>query len=120
MAGLLAAWPYTLLWATFLFRLRGVLKAAAQPGGLYAAATATGLQGLGRLMTGGAVAAGLVESGAKVFIFTQLVRYSGLGWFEPGQFDFSLWTLLIGLALITAARVMRLGATMREELDVTV
>jgi hypothetical protein len=71
-------------------------------------------------MTGGAVAAGLIESGAKVFIFTHLLRYPGLGWWEPGQFDFSFWTLFIGLALITVARVMRLGVRMREELDVTV
>jgi hypothetical protein len=120
VAGLLAAWPYMILWGAFLFRLRGLLKAASQPGGLYAATTAVRLQGLGWLMTGGAVAVGLVESAAKVFIFTRLVHYPGLGWFEPGQFDFSLWTLFIGLALITVARVMRLGVTMREELDVTV
>jgi hypothetical protein len=120
VAGLLAAWPYTILWGIFFFRLRGLLKAASEPGGLYAAATAARLKGLGWLMTGGAVAAGFVESAAKVFIFPRLVRYPGIGWFDPGQFDFSFWTLFIGLALITVARVMRLGVTMREELDVTV
>jgi hypothetical protein len=34
--------------------------------------------------------------------------------------NFSFLTLIIGLALLTLARVMRIGLTMREELDVTV
>jgi hypothetical protein len=120
LAGLLAAWPYTILWGIFLFRMRGLLKAASQPGELYSAATAAQLRGLGWLMTGGGVVAGIIGSSARVFIFTRLVHYPGIGWFEPGQFDFSFWILIVGLVLITVARVMRLGVTMREELDVTV
>jgi hypothetical protein len=38
----------------------------------------------------------------------------------PGQVNFSFVTLISGLTLLTIARVMRLGATMREELDVTI
>jgi hypothetical protein len=49
-----------------------------------------------------------------------LIRYPGLGWFEPGQISFSFTTLIVGLALITVARVMSLGVKMREELDVVV
>ena len=48
------------------------------------------------------------------------VRLGALGWFEPAQVNFSFTTLIIGLALVTAARVMRQGVTMREELDVTI
>ncbi len=119
-AGFAAAWPYTILWAIFLFRLRRIMTFAAQPGMLYSAETAIQLRDIGWLMTGGGIAASVVASTARIFIFTRLVHYPGLGWFAPWQVDFSVWTLIIGLALISIARIMRLGATMREELDVTV
>ncbi|MDR2988324.1 MAG: DUF2975 domain-containing protein [Nocardiopsaceae bacterium] len=120
VAGLVAAWPYTILWATFLFRLVRVLDFASQPAMLYSAETAARLRGIGWLMTGGGIVASVIASAAKIFIFTRLVHYPGLGWFAPWQVDFSVWTLIIGLALLSVARIMRLGATMREELDVTV
>ena len=116
----MAAWPYTIVWGIFWFRLGRALKFASQPGSLYSAETALRLRGIGRLMTGGGIAASVVASTAKIFIFTRLVHYPGLGWFEPSQVDFSVWTLIIGLALISIARIMRLGVTRREELDVTV
>jgi hypothetical protein len=115
LAGLLAAWPYTLLWLAFLLQLRGLLRSASRPGGLYSAVTAARLHALGWLLTGGGIAAAIIESAAKITIFTRLVHYPGLGWFEPGQVN-----LISGLTLLTIARVMRLGATMREELDVTI
>lgn len=120
LAGLLAAWPYTLLWLAFLLRLQGLLKAASPPGGLYSPITAARLRALGWLLTGGGIAASVMESAANITIFTSLVHYPGLGWFEPGQINFSFITLILGLTLITIARVMRLGAMMREELDATV
>jgi hypothetical protein len=120
LAGLLATWPNTLLWLAFLLRLRGLLKAASLPDGLYSAVTAARLRALGWLLTGGGIVASVIESAANITIFTSLVHYPGLGWFEPGQVNFSFVTLILGLTLITIARVMRLGATMREELDVTV
>ena len=91
-----------------------------EPGELYSAGTAARLRGLGVLMTGGGIVASVVGSTAKIFIFTRLVHHQGLGWFEPFQVNFSFWTLIVGLTLLTVARVMRLGVTMREELDVTV
>jgi hypothetical protein len=120
LAGLLAAWPCTLLWLAFLLRLRGLLKAASLPGALSSAATAGRLRALGWLLTGGGIAAGIIESAANITILTSLVHYPGLGWFEPGQINFSFITLILGLTLITIARVMRLGAMMREELDATI
>jgi hypothetical protein len=120
LAGQAAAWPYTILWGIFLFRLRHLFKSASQPGMLYSVETAVRLRGTGWLMTGGGVAASAVASVAKIFIFSRLVHYPGLGWFAPWQVDFSVWTLIIGLALLSVARIMRLGATMREELDVTI
>jgi hypothetical protein len=119
-AGLAAAWPYTILWGIFLFRLARILSFASEPGALYSVETAVQLRGIGWLMTGGGIAASIVASIAKIFIFTRLVHFPGLGWFAPWQVDFSVWTLIIGLALISIARIMRLGPTMRDELDVTV
>ena len=121
LAGLLAVWPYTILWGIFLFRLRRLLKIASQPGGLYSAATAARLRSLGWLLTGGGIAASIIETTAGMFIFARLLHYPGLvAWRDPYQIDFSFWTLIIGLTLITVGRVMRMGVTMREELDVTV
>jgi hypothetical protein len=120
LAGLLAAWPYVIVWLVFLVRLRRVLKSAARPGGLYSGFTAARLRTLGWLLIIGGLAASIIESAAKISIFTSVVRYPGLGWFEPWQVNFSFTTLIIGLALVTAARVMGQGVTMREELDVTI
>ena len=119
-AGLLVAWPYTVLWLVFLFRLNGLLKAASLPGGLYSPVTASRLRVLGWLLALGGLAASIIESAAKITVFTRLVRYPGLGWFEPAQISFSFTTLITGLTLITVARVMSRGAKMREELDGTV
>jgi hypothetical protein len=120
-AGQLAVWPYFVLWLNFLWRLRGLLKAAALPGGLYSPATASRLRMLGWLLTLGGLAASIIESAAKIMIFTRVVDYPpGPTWFEPSQINFSFTTLITGLTLITVARVMILGVRMREELDVTV
>jgi hypothetical protein len=120
-AGLLAVWPYFVLWLVFLWRLRGLLKAAALPGGLYSPATASRLRVLGWLLTLGGLAASIIESAAKIMIFTRVVNYPpGPTWFEPAQINFSFSTLITGLILITLARVMTLGAKMQEELDATV
>jgi len=120
LAGLLVAWPYTVLWLIFLFRLSGLLKAASLPGGLYSPVTASRLQALAWLLTLGRLVASIIESAAKITIFTRLVHYPGLGWFEPAQISLSFTTLITGLTLITVGRVMGLGVKMREELDVTV
>jgi Protein of unknown function (DUF2975) len=82
--------------------------------------TAARLRALGWLLIAGGLAASITESAARLAIFTRLVRYPGLGWADPGQVTFSVTTLLIGLALVTAARIMRQGARMREELDATI
>ena len=120
LAGLLVAWPYTILWLIFLLRLKGVLKAASRPGGLYSPVTASRIRVLGWLLTLGGLAASIIQSSAKVAIFTSLIHYRWRGQFVLGQISFSFTTLIIGLTLITVARVMSLGVKMREELYVTV
>jgi len=120
LAGLLVAWPYTVLLLIFLFRLSGLLKAASLPGGLYSPVTASRLRMLGWLLTLGGLAASIIQSSARIVIFTSLIHYRWRGQFEPGQISFSFTTLIVGMTLITVARVMSLGVKMREELDVTV
>jgi hypothetical protein len=122
LAGLFAVWPYILVWLIFLLRLGRVLKSASRPGGLYSPATAAGLRALGWLLVAGGIGAGVIESAANITIFTHLVTYRGhhLDGFEPAQVHFSVGTLLAGLALLSAARIMRQGVAMREELDATV
>ena len=120
LAGALVTWPYLVLWLVFLVQFRRLLTVAARPGALYAPATAARLRDLGRLLAGGGLVAGAVETAASFFVFGQVIRYPGLGWFSFGQVKFSVVTLIVGLALTTAARVMRQGVRMREELDVVV
>ena len=120
LAGLLVAWPYTVLWLVFLLRLKGLLQAASLPGGLYSPVTASRLRWLGWLLTLGGLAASIIQSSARIVIFTSLIHYRYRGQFVLGQISFSFTTLMIGLTLITVARVMNLGVQMREELDVTV
>lgn len=122
-AGLLATWPYLILWLVFLWRLRALLKSAARPGGLYSPATASRLRSLGWLLASGGLAASIIESAANILIFTRVTHFPGAGawaWWQPAQINFSFTTLIAGLTLITVARVMVLGVKMREELDVTV
>ncbi|HEX9516997.1 MAG TPA: DUF2975 domain-containing protein [Streptosporangiaceae bacterium] len=120
LAGLLVAWPYTILWLIFLFRLNGLLKAASLPGGLYSPVTASRLRRLGWLLTLGGLTASIIRSSARIVIFTSLFHYRWRGQFVLGQISFSFTTLIVGLTLITVARVMGLGVKMREELDVIV
>jgi Protein of unknown function (DUF2975) len=120
LAGLLASWPAGILWLGCLFQVYRLLATASRPGGLYSLATAARARRLGWFLTAGALAAGVIETVANLTIFLSQVHYPGLTWFEPDKLHLSVATLLAGLALITLARVMRVGVTMREELDVTV
>lgn len=122
LAGLLAGWPYIIVWLVFLIKLGRTLKVASRPGGLYSSGTEAGLRALGRLLVVGGIAASIVESAARITIFVHLVSYQGarFDWFQPAQATFSVTTLLVGLGFVSAARIMRLGVTMRDELDVTI
>jgi hypothetical protein len=117
LAGLLATWPTAILWLVFLLRLHSLLRAAARPGGLYSPVTAARLHALGWIMTAGAIAVAVLQSAANTIIAARLIP-------EPVEYFSHLTlpyiTFFLGLTLLTIARVMRLGAAMREELDVTV
>lgn len=120
LAGLLAIWPTTILLLVLLMRLRGLLRAASQPGGLYSPVTTARLHTLGWVMTAGAIAVAVLESSANTIIAERLIPlFGGLG-LDYGHLTFPFSSFFLGLALLTIARVMRLGAAMREELDVTI
>lgn len=117
MAGMLMSLPTLLLFLGFLLLIRRLLTAASRPGALYSPDTARRLRFLGWYLTAGAVAAGIIETAASG---VALADQTSLSWFPPGEFHLSVSTLLVGLGLITVARVMRIGVTMREDLDGTV
>jgi len=120
LAGQLAIWPTTILWLVLLLRLRGLLKAASRPGGLYSPVTAARLRALGWIMTAGAIGVAVLESAANIIIAGRLIPgFGGFG-LDYGHLTFPFSSFFLGLTLLTIARVMRLGAAMREELDVTV
>jgi len=120
LLGLMASWPPAILWLILLLRLRGLFRTASKLGGLYAPATAGRLRFLGWIMTAGAIAVAILGSVAKWLIYNNLVHYPGGGSFNPDYITFPFTFFFLGLALLTVARVMRVGTTMREELDVTI
>jgi Protein of unknown function (DUF2975) len=117
VAGMLMSLPTLVLFLSFLVLIRRLLKAASRPGALYSPDTARRLRFLGWYLTAGAVVAGIIESAARG---AALADQTSLSWFDPGEFHLPVSTLLVGLGLISVARVMRIGVTMREDLDGTV
>lgn len=120
LAFLLAALPGVLVLVVFLVRLRGLLLVAGQPGILYSAATAARVRWLGWFLFAGSLAAAVIESAAQTAIFLSAVHYPGLDWYEPQLWHLPVGYLVLGVALISIARVMRIGALRREESRVTV
>ncbi len=53
-------------------------------------------------------------------IFLSVVHYPGLDWFEPQLWHLPVMYLLLGLALISVAGVMRAAASRRDAAAVTV
>jgi hypothetical protein len=115
LASLLAAVPFTLVVVVFLLRLRGLLLVAGRPGVLYSAATAARVRWLGWCLFAGSLAAAAIESSARTAIFLSAVHYPGLDWYEPQEWHLPIGCLLLGVALISVARVMRIGALRRAE-----
>jgi hypothetical protein len=99
-------------------RARGVSPSAgtASPPSLVASGDLN-LRFLGWYLAGGAVLAGIIESLASGVVLAQ--QTSGVAW-SPTELRFPWFAFLVGLGVITCARVMRIGVTMREDLDGTV
>jgi hypothetical protein len=120
LAGLLTALPSALVLVVFLVRLRRLLLVAGTPGVLFSPATAARLRWLGWFLLAGSLAASVIEAAAQTVIFLSVVHYPGLNWYEPQLWHLPVAYLLLGLALISVARVMRAAASRRDEAEVTV
>jgi hypothetical protein len=115
--GMLMSMPLLVLFLSSLWLLRRFLKAAARPGRLYSLDSARRLRFLGWYLAGGAVLVGIIESVASGVVLAQ--QTTGVAW-GPTELRFPWFAFLVGLGVITCARVMRIGVTMREDLDGTV
>ncbi|MFV5998610.1 DUF2975 domain-containing protein [Streptomyces sp. NPDC056231] len=101
-----------------LFVLNSLLRAAARDG-VYTPQTASKLRLLGWWLLLGSLAAELIEATAKTALLATLTTEFSAGvWL--GMWATPYLAVLTALGLITFARIMRAGVTMREDLAGTV
>ncbi|OIJ88928.1 DUF2975 domain-containing protein [Streptomyces colonosanans] len=101
-----------------LFVLNSLLRAAARDG-VYTPQTSSRLRLLGWWLLLGSLAAELIEATAKTALLATLTtEFSAGGWL--GMWATPYLAVLTALGLITFARIMRVGVTMREDLAGTV
>ncbi|MGW0771144.1 hypothetical protein [Streptomyces sp. NPDC002676] len=103
-----------------LFVLNSLLRAAARDG-VYTTQTASRLRLLGWWLLLGSLAAELIEANAKTALLATLttdITLSAGAWL--GMWATPYLAVLTALGLITFARIMRVGVTMREDLAGTV
>ncbi|WP_327349412.1 DUF2975 domain-containing protein [Streptomyces sp. NBC_01321] len=103
-----------------LFLLNRLLRGAARDG-VHHRLTAQRLRRLGWWLLCGSLAAGIIEANARAALSATLTHLTP---FSPGAW-LSTWTppylaILAALGLLTFARIVRAGVTMREELEGTV
>ena len=109
--------PTTVLLLVCLFLLDRLLQGASRDG-FYTPQTASRLRLLGWWLLAGSLAAHLIEAVARAAVLADLAQSapSGVGsWLD-------MWTtpylaLLVGLGLITFARIARAGSAMRADLE---
>jgi hypothetical protein len=119
LAAMLTQLPTTLLFLGALYFAQRLTRIAARDG-VYTAQAARLLLILGWWLLAGELAATAIEALARMSLLSQLVTWT-VDW---GQW-FVAWYLswpvvFIGLGLITLARVMRIGVSMRADLEGTV
>ncbi|MFD4624411.1 DUF2975 domain-containing protein [Streptomyces sp. NPDC058475] len=89
--------------------------------GLYTARTAERLRSLGWWLLAGSVLAAIAVSMAEKALIDSLSRGSGVSAVSGlWSWDIPYMAILTGLGVLSFARVMRVGVTMREDLDGTV
>jgi Protein of unknown function (DUF2975) len=119
MAGVVDGIPWLVLLLGGIILGRRVIQSAGRPGGLYAPETARRVLTLGRFLVAGSVIGWVVTTGAQVSITWSQVH--GMGFIPVGSIAGVPFTsLLLGVVMLTLARVMRVGVAMRDELDATV
>ena len=78
------------------------------------------LRWLGWFLFAGSLATAAIESSAQTAVFLSAVHYPGLGWYEPQEWHLPIGYVLLGVALISVAGVMRAAAFRGDETRVTV
>jgi hypothetical protein len=87
--------------------------------GPFTARAVRGVTRAGWLLLLGALAAAVVEGVGRAALLATMVTYPTLGgWLNETQLPFGL--MITGAGLLTVARILRAGATMREEIEATV
>lgn len=109
--------PTTALFLVCLFLLNRLLQAASRQG-VYTNETASRLRLLGWWVLAGSLVAQLIEANARAALLAALAKsaeFSGGAWLD-------MWmtphlALLVGLGLMTFARIARAGSAMRADLE---
>jgi hypothetical protein len=119
VAGVVGTLPWLVLLLGGIILGRRVVQSAGRPGGLYASQTASRVLTLGRFLVAGSVIGWVVTTAAQVTITWSQVH--GMGFIPLGALAGVPFTsLLLGVVMLTLARVMRVGVAMRDELAATV
>lgn len=116
----LMGWPSALVWAGVLFLLWRLVRTASSHGP-FTMRAAVGMRRLGWLIILGSLVAASVQGAATdALLNTMLKSQGGFGDAVPRFLTVLPVPLLAGAALLTFARVIRLGAAMDEEIQATV
>ncbi|MFE4425095.1 DUF2975 domain-containing protein [Streptomyces sp. NPDC056817] len=108
--------PFIFIVGALLLALRLIRGAAG--GGLYTTQTAERLRWLGWWLLAGSMLTGLATSMAEKALLASLTFDSDFGVLSGD--DVSFMPIFTGLGVLSFARIMRVGITMREDLDGTV
>ncbi|OKJ18125.1 hypothetical protein AMK23_35690 [Streptomyces sp. CB02130] len=100
-----------------LWLLNRLLQGAAR-GGIYTALTASRLRVLGWWILAGSLVAAVAQAVSQAALLTTLATGDGA---SPGNvWDVPLFPVLVGLGLLTFARIVRAGIAMREDVEATI
>jgi len=112
--------PSLLVWAVVLFLIWRVI-AAARRDGPFTVRVAAAIRRLGWVVLAGNIAAGAVQGLALDQLLNTMLK-PGIGYDDAitGMFHALPIALLVGAALLTFARIIRLGAQMDDEIQGTV
>jgi hypothetical protein len=112
--------PSSLVWVAVLLLLWRVIRAARQTGPFTVQAAAA-MRRLGWLIIGGTAVAGAVQGFALDQLLNRMLTPNGYGdaFLEPFHALLPV-PVLVGAALLTFARIFRLGAAMDDEIKATV
>ncbi|BBC34506.1 hypothetical protein SGFS_058000 [Streptomyces graminofaciens] len=111
--------PSTLLLISSLFLLHRLLQGAAREG-VYTMRTAARFRLLGWWLLVGSLVVEITEANARAALLAELAKsvdFTAWAWLEQDMWTFPSLAVLIGLGLLSFARITRAGTSMREDLE---